>query len=253
VASCGGRVGPQQAQARIEQDDDISTYISDRSREGSNVIRGNLQVLPVADSILYVQPLFLENPQAQIPELARVALVMGERTAFDRTLAGAVSQPIGVPVPDSIADEEAVDVDPGDVGDPQEPAPDTGGDDPVEASEELLVQALEVFARADDALRPGDLAAYQRHIATAQRLLESAAGAQGISINELVAPEDAAGGEEPSDSELVNQLDSGEDADATAEGTGTDTTTWMRSDRSVPPGERTAARRDTATSFRSSS
>jgi uncharacterized protein len=63
------------------------------------VIRGNLQVLPVADSILYVQPLFLENPQAQIPELARVALVMGERTAFDRTLAGALSQMIGVAVP----------------------------------------------------------------------------------------------------------------------------------------------------------
>jgi uncharacterized protein len=102
-------LGPAQAQARIEQDDDISAYITLRSREGSDVIRGNLQVLPVADSILYVQPLFLENPQAQIPELARVALVMGERTAFDRTLAGALSQIIGVPVPDAIADEEAID------------------------------------------------------------------------------------------------------------------------------------------------
>ncbi|MGM0618909.1 MAG: UPF0182 family protein, partial [Actinomycetota bacterium] len=55
-------LGPAQAQARIEQDDDISAYITLRSREGSDVIRGNLQVLPVADSILYVQPLFLENP-----------------------------------------------------------------------------------------------------------------------------------------------------------------------------------------------
>jgi uncharacterized membrane protein (UPF0182 family) len=67
------------------------------------VIRGNLQVLPIADSMLYVQPLFLENPQAQIPELARVALVMGERTAFDRTLTGALGQLLGIEVPDAIA------------------------------------------------------------------------------------------------------------------------------------------------------
>ncbi|MEX0705317.1 MAG: UPF0182 family protein, partial [Nitriliruptoraceae bacterium] len=102
-------LGPAQAQARIEQDDEISAYITLRDREGSSVIRGNLQVLPIADSILYVEPLFLENPQAQIPELARVVLVMGERTAFDTTFAGALGQLLGVEVPDTIADEEARD------------------------------------------------------------------------------------------------------------------------------------------------
>jgi uncharacterized membrane protein (UPF0182 family) len=99
-------LGPLQAQARIEQDDDISAYITLRSRDGSNVIRGNMQVLPIADSILYVQPLFLENPQARIPELARVAVVMGERTAFDRTLTGALGQLLDIRVPDSLAEED---------------------------------------------------------------------------------------------------------------------------------------------------
>jgi uncharacterized protein len=181
-------LGPLQAQARIQQDDDISAYITLRSREGSQVIFGNLQVLPIADSILYVQPLFLQNPQAQIPELARVTLVMGERTVFDRTLAGALGQLIGVEVPDAIAEEETVDplVDPP-AASPDEP--DADPDDGVAISERLLRDALRAFANAEVALREGDLAGYQREIRRAQQLLVQAAEAQGISVGELVAEE----------------------------------------------------------------
>ena len=197
-------LGPAQAQARIEQDDDISAYITLRSREGSDVIRGNLQVLPVADSILYVQPLFLENPQAQIPELARVALVMGERTAFDRTLAGALSQIIGVPVPDQIADEEGVDpeldgVEEDEVDEVDEADPD----DPAEVSEALLRDALSAFARADQALRDGNLARYQAEVTQAQRLIERAAEAAGVTVEALIAEDDE---EELSDAEQLEEL-----------------------------------------------
>ncbi|MEX0869469.1 MAG: UPF0182 family protein, partial [Nitriliruptoraceae bacterium] len=167
-------LGPAQAQARIEQDDDISAYITLRDREGSSVIRGNLQVLPIADSILYVEPLFLENPQAQIPELARVVLVMGERTAFDRTFAGALGQLLGIAVPESISEEEARDpaADPVTGGDaPADPSTDDG----VAVPESLLRDALSAFARAELALRDGDLAAYQREIRAARDLLERAA------------------------------------------------------------------------------
>jgi uncharacterized protein len=164
-------LGPLQAQARIEQDDEISAYITLRSRDGSNVIRGNMQVLPIADSILYVQPLFLENPQARIPELARVAVVMGERTAFDRTLTGALGQLLGIRVPDSIAGDEGVDVRPG------EPGTDTEVDALV-----LLERALQAFARADTFLREGNLAGYEREVLTARRLLERAFEASGGSL-----------------------------------------------------------------------
>jgi uncharacterized protein len=147
-------LGPLQAQARIEQDDDISAYITLRSREGSQVIRGNLQVLPVADSLLYVQPLFLQNPQARIPELARVALVMGERTAFDRTFAGALGQLLGIEVPESIADEEGRDP----VTDPvtgDDEVTDDETADPDATAEELLIRALEAFARPRTRCAPG--------------------------------------------------------------------------------------------------
>ncbi len=215
-------LGPFQAQARIQQDDDISAYITLRSREGSDVIFGNLQVLPIADSILYVQPLFLQNPQAQIPELARVAVVMGERTAFDRTLAGALSQIIGTDVPDSLIAAEAVedplDIDPLDDDDLEEADPDADpeeapeDDDPaeepdeVQVSEQLLRDALQAFGRADQALADGDLAGYQRNIREAQDLLQDAAEAQGISLQELLNG-DTAAGEEASDADLLDDLE----------------------------------------------
>jgi uncharacterized protein len=213
-------LGPAQAQARIEQDDDISAYITLRSREGSDVIRGNLQVLPVADSILYVQPLFLENPQAQIPELARVALVMGERTAFDRTLAGALSQIIGVPVPDAIADEESIDDTDLDGEPDAEPDEDAEEETAAQVSERLLREALAAFGRADEALRNGDLAAYQTAVIEAQRLIERAARSAGVPVEDLFADED-----EPSDAELLEDLEEEEgtgeaDADAGTEDEG---------------------------------
>ena len=210
-------LGPAQAQARIEQDDDISAYITLRSREGSDVIRGNLQVIPVADSILYVQPLFLENPQAQIPELARVALVMGERTAFDRTLAGSLSQLIGVPVPDAIAAEEAIDdIDLPDDADPEaDPDDEAEPEDQAQISERLLREALAAFGRADEALRNGDLAAYQSAVLEAQRLIERAARSAGVPIEELLVDDD-----EPSDAELLEEFgdpdDDGEGAEEDA-------------------------------------
>ena len=169
-------LGPLQAQARIEQDDEISAYITLRSRDGSNVIRGNMQVLPIADSILYVQPLFLENPQARIPELARVAVVMGERTAFDRTLSGALAQLLDIRIPDSLAGDEGTDVAPG--------APDADESDALV----LLERALEAFDRADTFLRAGDLAGYEREVLSARRLLERAFEASGGALVPDVAP-----------------------------------------------------------------
>jgi uncharacterized protein len=205
-------LGPAQAQARIEQDDLISEYITLRQRAGTRVIRGNLQVLPIANSILYVEPLFLQADNAEIPELARVALVLGEATAFDRTFAGALGQLLGIDVPDSIidaeegpisvedplgeedvpADPDADDPEPGD--DPTDEPADEPDDDPAPptagTSRELLEQALGAFARAEIALRDGDLGTYQDEVSTAQDLLEQAAELEGLdSVEDLVDPD----------------------------------------------------------------
>jgi uncharacterized protein len=195
-------LGPMQAQARIEQDDDISAYITLRDAQGSSVIRGNMQVLPVANSIMYVVPIFLENPEARIPELARVAVVMGERTAFDRTFAGALGQLLGIEVPDVLLEDEAREAvgedelddrealedldatDPDDVDEPEDVEVDEPDEDLTE-SQQLLQEALIAFAAAEEALREGDLATYQQQIAEARDLIEQAAEAEGADVEDV--------------------------------------------------------------------
>ncbi len=158
-------LGPSQAQARIEQEEEISRYITLLDQQGSSVIRGNLLVLPLGDSILYVEPLFLQSSQAEIPELAQVVVVMGSKVSMEPTLAGALAELVGAEAP---SEDDGV-----------EGAPDEPGDTAATA-DELLVQALETFARAEEALRAGRLGEYQRLTEQAVALVERAAEARGV-------------------------------------------------------------------------
>jgi uncharacterized membrane protein (UPF0182 family) len=98
--------GPQQIEARIDQDTVISQQLSLWNQMGSKVIRGNLLVIPVEDAIVYVQPLYLRSDQGQIPELKRVIVAYGDRVvmeptleaALERVFAGGVSLPAAPPV-----------------------------------------------------------------------------------------------------------------------------------------------------------
>jgi hypothetical protein len=89
-------LGTTQAQARMEQDPTISEYITLRDRAGSDVIRGDLMVIPIERSILYVEPLFIQNPQAVIPELAQVVVVMGDDVVMQPTLEEALEVLVGI-------------------------------------------------------------------------------------------------------------------------------------------------------------
>ena len=64
--------GPSQIEARIDQDTLISQQLSLWDQRGSNIIRGNLVVIPIEDSILYVEPVYLKAEQRDLPELKRV-------------------------------------------------------------------------------------------------------------------------------------------------------------------------------------
>jgi uncharacterized membrane protein (UPF0182 family) len=79
--------GPQQVEARIDQDSRISQLLSLWNQQGSRVIRGNLLVLPIENSTLYVEPLYLQANQSQIPELKRVILATENRLVIGTTLA----------------------------------------------------------------------------------------------------------------------------------------------------------------------
>ncbi|NLO06929.1 MAG: UPF0182 family protein [candidate division WS1 bacterium] len=87
--------GPWMIESRIGQDPTISSQITLWSQAGSNVIRGNLLVIPLENSLLYVEPLYLEAEDTGLPELRKVILVYGDSIAFSDTIEGALTQIFG--------------------------------------------------------------------------------------------------------------------------------------------------------------
>ena len=74
--------GPAQIEARIDQDTTISQQLSLWNQTGSRVIRGNLLVIPIDDTLLYVEPLYLSAESRQLPELKRLIASTGERVVM---------------------------------------------------------------------------------------------------------------------------------------------------------------------------
>ena len=82
--------GPEQVEARINQDPAISSQISLWNRQGSRVLQGNLLMVPIEKSLLYVEPLYLEAAQNQIPTLVRVIVAYENKIVMAETLSEAL-------------------------------------------------------------------------------------------------------------------------------------------------------------------
>jgi uncharacterized membrane protein (UPF0182 family) len=84
--------GPIQIDARINQDQNISKDLSLWNQQGSQVIRGQTLVLPLDNSFLYVEPIYIQSAQASMPQLRKVALAMGNKLAYADTYEQALTQ-----------------------------------------------------------------------------------------------------------------------------------------------------------------
>lgn len=82
--------GPLQIEGRIDQNPEISSQITLWDQGGSEVIRGNLLVLPINNALLYVEPLYLRADNGQIPELKRVIIASGDQIVMEETLSEAL-------------------------------------------------------------------------------------------------------------------------------------------------------------------
>ena len=82
--------GPEQIEALINQDPVISQQISLWNRQGSRAIQGNLLVIPIEQSLLYVEPVYLEAERNSLPTLIRVIVVYENRIVMAKTLQGAI-------------------------------------------------------------------------------------------------------------------------------------------------------------------
>jgi uncharacterized membrane protein (UPF0182 family) len=87
--------GPVQIENRINQNTDISRQISLWDQRGSRVIRGDLLVIPIEESLLYVQPLYLQAEGGRIPELKRVVVAYENQVVMAETLDAALAQLFG--------------------------------------------------------------------------------------------------------------------------------------------------------------
>ncbi|HEX8846224.1 MAG TPA: UPF0182 family protein [Pyrinomonadaceae bacterium] len=77
--------GPSQIEARIDQDPTLSARFTLMNQQGSRVRRGNLLVIPIGSSLLYVEPVFLQSERTPIPELRFVILATKDRLEFGET------------------------------------------------------------------------------------------------------------------------------------------------------------------------
>ncbi len=78
--------GPMQIEARIDQDPQISEQFTLWSQSGVQILRGNLLVIPIEDSLLYIEPIYLQAERGRIPELRRVVVSYQDRISMGETL-----------------------------------------------------------------------------------------------------------------------------------------------------------------------
>jgi uncharacterized membrane protein (UPF0182 family) len=164
-------LGPTQVNARILATPAVSSQLTLLNQQGSSVILGNLLVVPVGESLLYVQPIFVQGSAPNsFPLLQRVAVFYNNQVGFADTLGDAIREVVtgqspGQPPPDD--------------GAPTPPAtPGTGGNADVQT---LLRQANDQYEQAQAALARGELGSYQEHITKMGQLVQQALEAQGDS------------------------------------------------------------------------
>ena len=145
--------GPFQIEALINQNTEISQQISLWNQMGSRVIRGNLLVVPIGNSILYVSPLYLRAQSGQLPELKRVIAAYGDRVAMEETLPAALA---------ALFKESA----------PVAGLPAAAAASPSAPANEQARQALADYDRALERLKAGDWAGFGAQLDALRPLLE---------------------------------------------------------------------------------
>lgn len=157
--------GPMQIEARFDQDPYISQQLTLWNQHGSQVIRGNLLVIPIDDTLLYVEPLFLQAAAGRFPELKRVLVAYGDSVAMAEDLPTALAQVIGLAAPPPVTP-------------PPPPTSPPAASDDVAA---LARSAQAHYLAAQECLRRNDWACYGRELEALGADLEALVAATSAS------------------------------------------------------------------------
>jgi hypothetical protein len=172
-------LGPNQIAAKIDADPTISAQVTLWDQAGSHVIKGNLIVVPVQNSLIYLQPVYLQSANSAFPAFERIIVATPTRVVWDTNLAGALSQLLatggGASPPPSSGPS------PGPSSGPTASPSSGPSSSPLAGNVAALVAyANQHFELAQAALRNGDFATYGTEIAKVQDALRQ--------LNQLVAP-----------------------------------------------------------------
>ena len=143
--------GPMQIEAQIDQNTEISKEFSLWNSSGSKYSRGNMFVVPIEDSLLYIEPVYLEATNSSIPEVKRVIVVYGDNIAYEATLAEALNSMFGEGSAYEREDSGNTDT-------------TSGGNGDELSQTEIIKRAQEAFDNAQNAQKNGDWAKYGEYL-----------------------------------------------------------------------------------------
>ena len=142
--------GPSIVAARIDANSTISKDLSLLNQNGSSVVLGNVLMIPIAQSLLYIQPLYVQSTRNAFPEIQGIIAVYGNQAALGTTLGDALSQVFAAPVSTSVAQ---------------------GGAALSPQVRALLAEAQAAYQQSQTDLKAGNLGAYQNDITTLEDYL----------------------------------------------------------------------------------
>ncbi|TCO71022.1 hypothetical protein EV214_1239 [Marinisporobacter balticus] len=146
--------GPMQIESKIDQDTTISKEFSLWGQKGSTYMRGNLLTIPIENSLLYIEPIYLKaDNENSLPEVKRVVVAYGDKIAYEETL------------------EKALDNLFGGVQKPEVIIPQEGVSEPINAKG-MIQRANQLFNQAQMAQRNGKWADYGKYIGELKTVLE---------------------------------------------------------------------------------
>jgi len=144
--------GPMQVEARIDQDSEISQQLTLWGQRGSTVIRSNLLVIPVGESIIYVEPLYLRAEKGEIPELKRVIVSNGDTVKMGLDLFDAIGKLFTGAFEDKLSSETV------EIGE--------------KALKDLIQEAVVYFQNAQNFVREGNWSKYGEELQKLEQILK---------------------------------------------------------------------------------
>lgn len=146
--------GPEQIEAQIDQNTEISKEFSLWTSAGTKYRRGNMFIIPINTSILYVEPVYLEATNSSIPEVKRIIVAYNDKIAYEETLADCLISLFGTKAQNGVSGSETT-----------TPSQSGGDDSAANMSARQLAELVqEYFTKAQNAQKNGDWAKYGEYL-----------------------------------------------------------------------------------------